>query len=69
MRYLFLGFIYLFTSFLNASLFPACCFRQRIYIAQAFVNVVFNETLPHLCLQFDLFSVNYGFIWRSLLFF
>ena len=54
--------IYSFISFLHTYMFPACCFRQRTYMAQGLVNGVLNETGTHLCLQFELFSVDYGFI-------
>ena len=46
---------------LNTRMFPACCFRQRTYMVQGFVNGVLSETWIHLCLQFECFSVGYGF--------
>ena len=58
----FLGFIYLIILFLHTCMFPACCFRQRTYMAQGLVNGVFNSSL-----KFEWFSVGYGFILRSLL--
>ena len=51
--------------FLLTCIFPACCFRQIAYMAQVNVNEVFNETWTHSCLQFEWFSVGYGFIYRS----
>ena len=61
--------IYLFILFLHTCIFPACCFRQRTYMAQGLINGILNETWTHSCLQFEWFSDGYGFIWRSLLFF
>ena len=43
-RLVFLEFIYLFILFLHTCAFPACCFRQRICIAQGLINGVFNLT-------------------------
>ena len=40
----FLGFIYLFISFLHMCIFPACCFHQRTYMAQGLVYRLLNET-------------------------
>ena len=51
--------------FLHTCMFPVCCFRQRTYMGQGFVNVVLNATWTHLCLQFEWSSVGYGFIQRS----
>ncbi len=39
--------IYLVILFLHTCMFPACCFRQRTYMAQGLVNGVLNET--HVC--------------------
>ena len=39
---------YLFL-FLHVRMFPACCFRQRTYVAKGYVNGVPNETQTHLC--------------------
>ena len=36
--------IYSFILFLHTCMFPACCFRQRTYMAQGLVNRVLNET-------------------------
>ena len=41
-------------------MFPACCFRQRIYVAQGLVIEVVNETWTHSCSLFELFSVGLG---------
>ena len=43
-------------------MFPATCFRPRIYMAQGLVNGVLNDTRTHLCLQFEWFSVGYRFL-------
>ena len=51
-----------FISFLHTGMFSACCFRQSTYMAQGFVNEVLNETWTHLFLQFEWFSIGYGFI-------
>ena len=50
-------------------MFPAWCFRQRTCMSQGFVHGVLNETWTHSCLHFERFSVGYGFLWRSLLYF
>ena len=34
----------LFISVLYTGMFPACCFRQRTYVARGHVNGVLNET-------------------------
>ena len=34
-------------------MFPACCFRQRTYVAQGLVNRVLNETWTHAHFQFE----------------
>ena len=34
---------------LYICIFPACCFRQRTYVAHGFVNVELNETWTHSC--------------------
>ena len=57
--------IHLFILFLHMCMFPAYCFHQRTYIAHSLVNGVLNETWTHSCLQFEWFSVGYGFISRS----
>ena len=57
--------IYLFILFLHTCMFPASCFCQRTHMAHSLVNGVLNETWTHSCLQFDWFSVGYGFIQRS----
>ena len=48
-RFVFSKFIYLFiclvfTYMLYMCMFPACCFRQRTYMAQGLVNRVLSET-------------------------
>ncbi len=60
-RFLFFG-IYVFIMFLHTCMFPACCFRQRTYMAQGLVNGVLNETWTQLCLQFEWFSVGLSVI-------
>ena len=40
----FLVFFNLFILFLHSCMFPACCFRQRTYMAQDLVNGELNET-------------------------
>ena len=45
--------IYLFILFLHTCMFPACCFRQRTYMAQGLINEVLSETCTHSCLQFE----------------
>ena len=35
-RFVFFELIYLFILFLHTCMFPACCFRQRIYMALVF---------------------------------
>ena len=43
-RFVFFWFIYFDLSYLlHTYMFPACCFRQRTYIAQGLVNGVLNE--------------------------
>ena len=37
-------FFYLFILFLLMCMFPACCCRQRTYMAQGLVNGVLSET-------------------------
>ena len=44
-------------------MFPACCFRQKTYMAQGLVNGVLNETWTHLCLEFEWFLVGYNLIY------
>ena len=39
----------LFISFLHKYIFPACCFRQRTYMAKGHVNRVPKETGTHTC--------------------
>ena len=39
-------------------MFPACCFRERTYVAQGLANGVFNETL--VC-SWNVFSFGCGF--------
>ena len=51
--------------FLHTCMLPACCFRQRTYVAQGLVNRVLKESWTHWCLQFEWFSFGYGFILRS----
>ena len=43
----------LFCSYivLYMCMFPACCFRQKTYVAQGLLNGLLNET----CLQFECF--------------
>ena len=36
-------------NILYMCIFPACCFRQRTYMAQCLVNEVLNETWTHSC--------------------
>ena len=42
-RLVFFEFNDLFILFLHTCMFPACCFRQRRYMAQRLVNGVLNE--------------------------
>ena len=56
----FLGFIYLFWSYIHVCFQLVPC--QRTYMAQGLVNGVLNETLTHSCLNCEWFSVGYGFI-------
>ena len=61
--------VYLFVVILHTCMFPAWCFCQRTCMTQSLVNGVFNEIGTHSWVQFEWFSVGYGFLWRSLLFF
>ena len=38
-------------------MFPTCCFRQRTYVAQDYVNGVLNDTWAHSCLNGFRFSL------------
>ena len=52
-RFVFFEFIYfVLTYILYICMFPACCFRQRTYVAQSFFNGVLNETWTHLCFKY-----------------
>ena len=42
-------------------MFPACCFRQKTYVAQGLVNGVLNKTWTHSRWQFECFSVGFGY--------
>ena len=59
--------IYLFILFSHTCMFPACCYRQRTYMAHSLVNGILNETRTHSGLQFEWFSGENVFIWRPLL--
>ena len=54
--------IYLFILFFHTCMFLALRFRQRTRMAQC---LVFNETWTHSCLQFEWFSVGYGFFYEG----
>ena len=43
----FVFFKELFILFLHMSMFPACCFHQRTYVAQEYVTGEPNETGTH----------------------
>ena len=47
-----------FFGFIYFVMFPAFCFRQRIYMTQGLVNRELND----ICLRFEWFSVDYVFI-------
>ena len=64
-RFVFFFRIYLSVLFLHMCIFPSWCFYQRTCMAQGLVNGVFNESWTHSWLQFEWFSVGYGFLWRS----
>ena len=57
---IFLGFIYLFCSYIRVCFQLAAFVREHTWVLN-------NETWTHSCLQFQWFSVSFGFIWRSLL--
>ena len=37
----------LFISYLMTCMFPLCCFRQRIYVAQGDMSGITSETQTH----------------------
>ena len=44
-RFVFFEFIHFeLTNVLYMCMFPACCFRQRTYVAQSLLNGVLSET-------------------------
>ena len=52
-RFVFFEFIYLVLAYvLYICMFPACCFRQRTYVAQCFFNGAHNETWTHSCFHY-----------------
>ena len=52
-RFVFFEFIYfVLTYVLYICMFPACCFRQRTYVARRPFNGVLNETWTHSCFQY-----------------
>ena len=57
----FLFIYFVLTYVLYMRRFPACCFRQRTYMAQGLVNGVLNKIWTHSCSQFECFSFGYGF--------
>ena len=54
-------FIYLFCSNIRVC-FQLVAVVKKTYMAQGLVNGVLNETWNLSCLQFEWFSVAYGFI-------
>ena len=65
-RFVFFESIYfVLTYLLYMCMFPACCFRQRTYVAQGLVNGVLNESLNHSCSQFECFSVRLWVLYRG----
>ena len=45
-------------------MFPACCFRQRVYVAHGLVNGVLNETCTHSRFQFKWLLVGQAGLYR-----
>ena len=43
---------FVLTYVLYICVFPACCFRQRTYVAQGLFNGVLNETWTHSCFHY-----------------
>ena len=43
---------FILTHVLYICMFPACCFRQRTYMAQGLFNWVLNESLTDSCFQY-----------------
>ena len=48
--FLFIYFVLIYVLYM--CIFPACCFRQRTYVAQGLVNGILSVTWTHSCFTF-----------------